>query len=357
MRASLKFCTGSSYTLAIEQARMPSLDIDVVGIGNAIVDVMAPADDAFLTHHGMTKGTMTLVDEDRASTIYAAMGSTVTASGGSAANTIAGIAALGGRTGFIGKIRNDELGAAFRHDITANGTVFRTTPATAGAATARCLILVTPDSQRTMNTFLGASGTLAPEDIDAELVRAARVVYLEGYLYDAPSAQRAFHSASEAAHTARRSVALTLSDPFCVQRHRAAFLELIERHIDVLFANHIELLALFKTEDFDYALERVREVVSRAAITLGADGSVVVAGAETIAVPAAPVEAIVDSTGAGDSYAAGFLFGMIRDAPLYDCGRLGSVAASEIIGHFGARPQTDLRALATQALPDCTITF
>jgi sugar/nucleoside kinase (ribokinase family) len=333
---------------------MRSLDIDVVGIGNAIVDVMAPADDAFLIQNSMSKGTMTLVDEQRAAEIYAAMGSTVTASGGSAANTIAGIASLGGRTGFIGKIRDDELGAAFRHDITTNGTVFRTAPATDGA-TARCLVLVTPDSQRTMNTFLGASGSLAPEDIDAELIAAARVVYLEGYLYDAPSAQQAFHAAADAAHAAHRSVALTLSDPFCVQRHRAAFLELIERHVDVLFANHVELLALFKTENLEHALERIREIAGIAAVTLGADGSVVVAGSETIEVQAAPVETIVDSTGAGDSYAAGFLFGMTRDASLFDCGRLGSVAASEILTHFGARPLTNLRVLAAQSLPDSSI--
>jgi sugar/nucleoside kinase (ribokinase family) len=336
---------------------MPSLDLDVVGIGNAIVDVMAPADDAFLAHHGMIKGTMTLVDEERAGAIYAAMGTTVTASGGSAANTIAGIAALGGSTGFIGKIRADELGDAFRHDITAGGTVFRTAPAQGGPATARCLILVTPDSQRTMNTFLGASGNLTTGDIDFEIVEAARVVYLEGYLFDAPSAQQAFYAAAQAAHDARRAVALTLSDPFCVQRHRAAFLDLIERHVDVLFANRIELLALFQTEDFERALERVRAVAGVAAITSGADGSTIVAGDETIAVRAAPVDAIVDSTGAGDSYAAGFLFGMTRNAPLFDCGRLGSVAAAEILGHFGARPLADLRALAARALPDSTITF
>jgi sugar/nucleoside kinase (ribokinase family) len=332
------------------------LDLDVVGIGNAIVDVMAPGDDAFLAHHGMTKGTMTLVDEARAGEIYAAMGTTVTASGGSAANTIAGIASLGGRTGFIGKLRDDELGAAFRHDIASAGTVFRTPPAETGASTARCLIVVTPDSQRTMNTFLGASGDLAPSDVDHELVAAAQVVYLEGYLYDAPSAQQAFHVAAGIAHDARRAVALTLSDPFCVQRHRAAFLELIERHVDVLFANRIELLALFQTEDFEGALERVRAATGVAAVTSGAHGSTIVAGDETIHIPAAPAHAVVDTTGAGDSYAAGFLFGMTRNASLFDCGRLGSVAASEIIGHFGARPLTDLRALAATAMPDSTIT-
>ena len=332
------------------------LDLDVVGIGNAIVNVMAPADDAFLARHGMIKGTMTLVDEERAGAIYADMGSTVTASGGSAANTVAGIAALGGRTGFIGKIRDDALGTAFRHDIAANGTVFRTSPATSGQS-ARCLILVTPDSQRTMNTFLGASGGLAPDDVDTELIAAAQVVYLEGYLYDAPSAQQAFRAAAAAAHAARRAVALTLSDPFCVQRHRKAFLDLIEGHVNVLFANRIELLALFQTEDFESALERVRGLVGIAAVTSGADGSVVIAGAETIVVSPAPVDAVVDTTGAGDLYAAGFLFGLTRKAPLYDCGRLGSVAAAEIIGHFGARPQANLRELASRALPDCAITF
>ncbi|MGA8533774.1 MAG: adenosine kinase [Candidatus Tumulicola sp.] len=320
--------------------------LDVVGIGNAIVDVIASADDAFLAEHGMHKGSMALIDEARAESIYAAMGATVVTSGGSAGNTVAGIAAFGGRTGFIGKVRDDALGDEFRHDITAVGARFSTPAATDGPATARCLILVTPDSQRTMNTFLGASANLASGDVDAGLIRSAGITYLEGYLYDAPSAQQAFHAAAEIAHAAGRRVALSLSDPFCVNRHRAEFLDLVDRHIDVLFANQAEITALFETEGLDAAVAQLRTLTGLAVLTRGPDGSLIVTHGEVIEIRAEPVADVVDSTGAGDLYAAGFLFGLARGAQLRECGRLGSLAAAEIIGHFGARPQSDLRTLA-----------
>ncbi|HEY5426933.1 MAG TPA: adenosine kinase [Candidatus Tumulicola sp.] len=323
--------------------------LDVVGVGNAIVDVIASADDAFLAEYGMTKGSMMLIDEPRAEAIYAAMGAAVVTSGGSAANTIAGIAALGGKTGFIGRVREDALGAEFRHDITAAGAAFPTPSAKDGAATARCLILVTPDSQRTMNTFLGACADLGADDIDAALVGRARVTYLEGYLYDAPSAKNAFHRAAEIAHAARRKVALTLSDPFCVNRHRSDFLRLVERHVDVLFANEAEITALFETSSLDAAIAQLRRLTELAVVTRGPGGSIVVTQDDTIAIAAVADVPIVDTTGAGDLYAAGFLFGLTRDAPLHECGRLGSRAAAEVIGHFGARPQSDLRLLLTQS--------
>ena len=320
--------------------------LDVLGIGNAIVDVIAAADDAFLERHRMSKGMMTLIDEARAEEIYALMGSATESSGGSAGNTIAGIASLGGLTGYIGKVRDDLLGTAFRHDITAVGATFRTPPATQGPATARCLILVTPDAQRTMNTYLGACVNLGPSDIDAELVRSARVTHLEGYLYDQPSAQEAFHHASQIAHAAGRKVSLSLSDVFCIERHRAAFRELVERHVDVLFANEAEIMALFET-DLPAALEHVRTSTELAAVTRSEKGSIVIAGGETLEIAAAPVARVVDTTGAGDLYSAGFLFGLTSGLSLAECGRLGSLAAAEIISHVGARPHTPLRELTS----------
>ena len=319
--------------------------LDVVGIGNAIVDVIASADEAFLERHGMPKGSMILIDEAQAEALYEAMGAAVISSGGSAGNTIAGIASLGGKTGYIGKVRDDDLGHAFRHDITAAGAIFRTPPAVDGPGTARCLILVTPDSERTMNTFLGACASLGPDDIDAELIRSARVTYLEGYLYDEPLAQEAFHRAAQIAHEAGRKVALSLSDAFCVVRHRAEFLQLVENHVDVLFANDAEIEALFETPDRNEAVARLREYTDLAAITLGSRGSLVVSSDAVFDVAVEPVERVVDTTGAGDLYAAGFLFGLTRGASLEQCGRLGSIAAAEIITHFGARPQTPLRTL------------
>lgn len=324
---------------------MPSPSLDVVGVGNAIVDVIASADDAFLAAQGMTKGAMMLIDEPRAQQIYAAMGTTVITSGGSAANTIAGVASLGGRTGFIGKVRDDDLGRAFRHDITAVGVRFPTPPATGGPSTATCLVIVTPDSQRTLNTYLGACADLAAADLDAALIESAHVIYLEGYLYDAPSAQHAFAEAAAIAHAAGRTVALSLSDPFCVHRHREAFLRLVDRHVDVLFANHAEIAALFQTGDDAEIVARLQSMTQLAAVTRGPEGSTIVAGRDVIQIAAEPVAKVVDTTGAGDLYAAGFLFGLTQREPLPACGRFASLAAAEAISHFGARPQTDLRSL------------
>ncbi|HEY1978088.1 MAG TPA: adenosine kinase [Candidatus Baltobacteraceae bacterium] len=327
---------------------MPQPTLDVVGIGNAIVDIIASADDAFLETHAMSKGGMMLVDQQRAEAIYARMGPTMISSGGSAGNTIAGIASLGGRTGYIGKVRDDEFGNAFRHDITAAGTIFRTPAATEGPATAQCLILVTPDSQRTMNTYLGACVNIGSDDIDEDLIRSAQYTYLEGYLYDDPAAKRAFHAAAEVAHSAKRCVALSLSDAFCVERHRSDFLALVEHHVDVLFGNRGEIEALFEC-GWDEAIAHLRPLTDLAAITRGPGGSVVITKNDVIEVAAEPVDRVVDTTGAGDLYAAGFLFGLTRGVPLRECGRLGSIAAAEIIGHFGARPQTPLHTLVPAA--------
>jgi len=319
---------------------MPEAALDVVGIGNAIVDIIDTTDDAFLARHGMVKGAMALIDEDRAEAIYADMGPAIELSGGSAGNTIAGLASLGARCGYIGKVRDDQLGRVFRHDITAVGVAFPTPSATEGPATARCLILVTPDAQRTMNTFLGACTSLGPEDLDETMIASARITYLEGYLFDPPRAQAAFHKAAGIARGAGRRVALSLSDSFCVERHRDAFLELMQS-VDVLFANEAEITALFQT-DFDEAVRAVRGRTSLAAITRGAKGSVVVSGGEVLTAPAATVSRIIDTTGAGDLYAAGFLHGLTTAQPLADCARLGHLAAAEIISHYGGRPETPL---------------
>jgi len=322
---------------------MATAQLDVVGIGNAIVDVIAHTDDGFLAAASMVKGSMTLVDEARAETIYASMGPGVEVSGGSAGNTIAGIASLGGRAGYIGKVRDDLLGKVFRHDITSAGVEFPTPPATDGPATARCMILVSPDGQRTMNTFLGACVNLGPKDVDADLIARAQLTYLEGYLFDPPHAQEAFRHAAGIAHDAGRKVSLSLSDSFCVERHRQAFLQLVDHHIDVLFGNEGEIAALFETPDFRAAVERLRGLCELVAITRGAAGSVIVTRDQIIEVPAAPVSHVVDTTGAGDLYAAGFLYGLTQGKPLAECGRLASLSAAEIISHFGGRPETPLK--------------
>lgn len=316
---------------------------DVLGIGNAIVDVLAHTDDRFLGNHGLRKGTMTLIDEARAEAIYSDMPAGVEISGGSAANTVVGVASLGGSAAYIGKVFDDQLGRIFRHDIRAAGVAYRTEAATAGPATARCMVLVGDDAERTMGTFLGASATLSPDDVDPEWVAAARVTYLEGYLWDPPDAKAAFRRAAELAHGAGREVALSLSDPFCVDRHRDSFLELVDHHVDILFANEEELMSLFQANSFEDALDRLRGRCRRAGITRGAAGSVALDGDQAIAVPVHPVEKVVDTTGAGDLYAAGFLFGHTRGLPADECGRLGGLAAAEIIGHMGARPESELR--------------
>ncbi|MEQ8833300.1 MAG: adenosine kinase [Miltoncostaeaceae bacterium] len=328
---------------------MSAVNMDVVGLGNAIVDVLSRADEEFLIDEGLTKGTMALIDSVAAERLYGRVGPSVEASGGSCANTIAGIAALGGRVGFIGRVRDDELGRIFTHDIRAAGVQYDTPPAGDGATTARCLVMVTPDAQRTMCTYLGASVDLAPGDVDTDLVAGAAVTYLEGYLWDPPEAKEAFRTAMAAAKSAGRRVALTLSDPFCVDRHRDEFRALVDGEVDILFANHEELMALYETDDLDAAIAAVRGRCEVAVVTRSAQGSVVVTADAVHEVPAAPVSQVVDTTGAGDLYAAGFLHGFTSGRDLVDCARLGSIAAAEVIQHFGARPEQDLSALAAAA--------
>lgn len=324
---------------------MTSATYDVIGVGNAIVDVLSPTEDAFLTQHGLDKGMMTLIDTDQAAALYDAMGPGVEVSGGSAANTLAGIASLGGNGAYLGKVRNDTLGGVFSHDIKAIGVDYRTPPATEGATTARCLIFVTPDAQRTMQTYLGISVELGPDDIDEGAIRDSQITYLEGYLFDPPAAKQAFVKAAEVAHAAGRKVALTLSDPFCVDRHRAEFMHLISGHVDIVFANEEETKSLFQVDDFDAALQHMRGHCEIAALTRSEKGSVIVAGDDIHVVDAAPVDKVVDTTGAGDLFAAGFLYGLTRDRSLVDCGRIGGLAAAEIIGHYGARPEVSLGKL------------
>jgi sugar/nucleoside kinase (ribokinase family) len=328
---------------------MAASQIDVVGIGNAIVDVLARTDDAFLTAQGLVKGTMALIDAGRAESLYGQMSSGIEMSGGSVANTIAGIASLGGSGAYIGKIGDDQLGRVFAHDLRSIGVRFATTASAKGPATARCLILVTADAQRTMNTYLGACIELGPEDIDASLLEAAQVTYLEGYLFDPPRAKAAFRQAADIAHKSGRKVSLSLSDPFCVERHRADFRALVHHHIDILFANEIEICSLYETKDFATAVAAVRGECDIAVLTRSAQGSVIVTKAEQVSVAAAPVARVVDTTGAGDLYAAGFLYGLTHGMALPACGKLGSLCAAEIIGHFGARPETSLKELAKKA--------
>jgi sugar/nucleoside kinase (ribokinase family) len=323
---------------------------DVVGIGNAIVDVIAHADDGFLQRNDLVKGAMTLIEAPRAEALYHRMASGIESSGGSAANTMAGLASLGGAAAFIGKVRNDQLGGIFRHDIRAAGVHFETAPATDGPPTARCLIFVTPDAQRTMQTFLGASVDLGPEDVDANLIGASAVTYLEGYLWDKPEAKAAFQRAAQIAHKGGRKVSLTLSDPFCVDRHRADFRKLIAGHVDLLFANEAELKSLYQTEDFDAALQQARADCEVAALTRSEKGAVIVAGDEVHVIDAERVARVVDTTGAGDLYAAGFLYGYTSGLPLVTCGRIGAIAAAEVISHTGARPQTRLADLVAARL-------
>jgi len=325
---------------------------DVVGIGNAIVDVLAHADEDFLTRHDMTKGTMALIDSDTADKLYGDMASAIECSGGSAANTIAGLASLGGRGAFVGKVKNDVLGKVFKHDIEAIGVDFPTAPSTDGASTARCLINVTPDAERTMSTFLGACVEMTTADVDEDVIRAAQVTYLEGYLWDGEDAKAAFVKAAEIAHDAGREVSLSLSDPFCVGRHRESFLELVENHIDILFANEDEIKALYEVDTFDAALQHVRGHCKVSALTRGSKGSVIVAGEEVHIVDAEPDVTVVDTTGAGDAYAAGFLFGYTDGGQddLAHCGRLGGICAAEIISHFGARPETPLNEVVKNTL-------
>ncbi len=322
--------------------------LDLLGIGNAIVDVLSHEEDAFLDRHGLIRGEMRLIDTDAAERLYADMGPGIEISGGSAANTLAGFVSLGGRGAYIGKVADDQLGKVFAHDLRATGVQYETPPLVGGDPTARCLIAVTPDAQRTMSTYLGASVTLGTDDIDAALVAAAQVTYLEGYLFDPPEAKAAFAHAAEIAHHHDRQVALTLSDSFCVERHRAALRHLVEHHIDILFANEAEIIALYEADSFATAMAAVRGHCDTVCLTRSEKGSVVMNGGGVIEVPAAPVDRLVDTTGAGDLYAAGFLFGHVRGEAPAECGRIGAICAAEVISQMGARPQRRLADLLAQ---------
>jgi sugar/nucleoside kinase (ribokinase family) len=322
---------------------------DVLGIGNAIFDVLVRTDEAFLSRHGMTKGSMALIDEARAAAIYGDMGSATEMSGGSAANTIVGLASFGARAAYVGKVKDDQIGQLYAHDIRAAGVAFDTRPAANGPATGCSYILVTGEGERTMNTYLGAAQDLTPDDIDPAQIAASRIVYLEGYLWDPASAKQAFVKASDIAHQAGRQVALTLSDSFCVDRYRDEFLGLMRKGtVDLVFANEAELRSLYQTSDFDTALTQLRSDTKLGAVTRSEKGCVVVSPEGVIAVPAFPIEQMVDTTGAGDLFAAGFLFGLVRGAGYENAGRLGALAAAEVIQHIGARPQVSLKELAQQ---------
>lgn len=325
---------------------MSTARYDVVGIGNAIVDVIAHAEDDFLTKKGLNKGTMALIDAGQAEALYAEMGPGTESSGGSVANTMAGVASLGGKGAFIGRVRDDQLGQVFAHDIRAIGVEYTTAPATDGEPTGRCLILVTPDAQRTMNTFLGASAEFGPEDIDPELIKAGEYLYLEGYLFDRPQHKEAFVKAADIAHASNGKVAVSLSDPFCVDRHREDFRDLVDGHVDLLFANEEEIKSLYEVDSFDDALQAVRGKCDMAALTRSEKGSVILADGEVHVIDAAPVGKVVDTTGAGDLYAAGFLHGVAQGKDVAEAGRVAAICAAEVISHIGARPETPLKDLA-----------
>jgi len=324
-------------------------DFDVVGIGNALVDVLSTEEDAFLDELDMVKGSMMLIDTDRAELVYDAMGTKTEASGGSAANTLSGVASFGGRAAYIGRVKDDGLGAAFTHDLNSLGVTFRSAKAVEGDPTGRCMIVVSPDGERTMNTYLGASATLGPDDLDLDLIRSGAVTFLEGYLFDRPEAKKAFRLAADTAHAAGRKVALTLSDSFCVERHRDDFLELVAHGVDILFANEDEIRILFGVDTFDEGVAAVRGQCELAAVTRGEAGSVVVTADELVAVDAHPVPHLVDTTGAGDLYAAGFLYGWTNGKSLAESGRLGSLAAAAVIGHIGPRPGISLAQMLEAA--------
>lgn len=319
--------------------------LDVTGIGNAIVDIIAQSDDAFLVRNAITKGGMTLIDAAAATTLYGAMGPGIETSGGSAANTIAGIAALGGKAAFIGKVQQDQLGEVFAHDLRTLGVQYDTPASISESPTGRCLILVTPDAQRSMSTFLGAGQELHPRDVDPATIESAQITYLEGYLWDPPHAKEAFRKAMDIAHQAGRQVAMSLSDAFCVERYRDEFQHLAAGNIDILFANEAEIMSLYQTRTFDDALQAVRGKCAIAALTRSEKGCVIVAGDEVHVIEAVKPAQLIDTTGAGDLFAAGFMFGLTHGRDLAVSARIGALAASEVIAHLGPRPQGDLKAL------------
>ena len=327
-----------------------STPLDVVGVGNALVDVLSLESEDFLAAHGLVRGSMTLIDAERAHAIYAAMGPAVEVSGGSAANTLAGLASLGGAAGFVGRVHDDELGQVFAHDIRAAGVEFSGVPATTGQPTGRCLIVVTPDGERTMNTLLGAAAELDGDDVDPAFVARAQVTYLEGYLFDQEAAGEAFQKAAAAAHDAGRLVALTLSDSFCVERYLEPFRRLVASEIDVLFGNADELRLLYETDSVEDAVASAERDCDVVAVTRGAQGALISARGRRAVVPAEPVDHVVDTTGAGDLFAAGFLFGLTRGYEIERCGRLGALCSAEVISHVGARPETSLAAVVAEHL-------
>ncbi len=324
---------------------VPGIQYDVVGIGNALVDVIAHADDTFIGRNDLVKGSMTLVDTDRALFLYEALGGAIEMSGGSAANTMCGVASFGGSAAYIGKVSDDELGRVFGHDCRAVGVQFRPGAPADGTPTGRCIIVVTPDAQRTMNTYLGVSSLLCPTDIDTDTVAVGQVLYMEGYLYDRPEAKDAFRLAARVAHENDRLVSLTLSDSFCVDRHRADFRALVSDEVDLLFGNEDELMSLYEVESMDEALRAVRQDCSLAVVTVGADGCIVVTPDDVLRAPAQPVDHVLDTTGAGDLFAAGFLFGYTRHRSLAECAQFGAIGAAEVISHVGPRPLVELRTL------------
>jgi sugar/nucleoside kinase (ribokinase family) len=323
---------------------------DVTAIGNAIVDVLAQAEDSLLTEHSLAKGAMSLIDATDAERLYQIMGPGVEASGGSAANTIAGLAALGAKTAYIGKVADDQLGDVFTHDIRAVGVTYDTPRLTEGLSTARCLIFVTPDAQRTMQTFLGATTQLTPDDVNMDYIIDSKVLYLEGYLWDQPRAKEAMRNAAIKAQESGVKVAFTTSDAFCVDRFRDEFIELINNHVDILFANEAEILSLYQVDNFDDALQHVRGHAEISALTRSEKGSVIINGDEMHVIDAEPGVHVIDTTGAGDAYAAGFLYGYTQGHDLHTCGKLGGIMAAEVISHYGARPEADVKALTANAL-------
>ena len=330
---------------------MTTRRFDVTAIGNAIVDVIAQAEDSLLAQHNLPKGAMNLIDAETAHKLYAIMGPGKEASGGSAGNTIAGIAALGGKTAYIGKVAADQLGEVFTHDIRAVGVTYDTKPLVDGLPTARSLIFVTPDAQRTMQTFLGATTQLGPEDVNMDYIISSKVLYLEGYLWDQPRAKKAMREAAIIAQQADVKVSLTLSDAFCVARFRDEFLDLAEKHVDILFANESEILSLYQTDNFDTALQQVRKHCEIAALTRSEKGSVIINGNEVHIIDAVKGVKVVDTTGAGDAYAAGFLYAYTQGRDLATCGKLGGAMAAKVISHFGPRSDVaDVKKIAASVL-------